>query len=484
MIGNPRQSDSPTAPPEDAYVLPLKEFPAILWRRAWIILLVTVVFAGTAVAVNLPQRPVYEASIKVMVRQERGVAETPTGVGGLQDVTATMAEAVASRPLAETVIQQTGLEITSGAFLERLSASQIEGTQFIHVSYKDTDPQRAQQVVNTVGEEFSEQISSMSSSPNAITATVWEPAAVPGEPVGPDLVRDGLLAALLGAVLGAGLALLLHLLDDRWRSPKELEQFSGVPVFGIIARFEAKKGDTQGRSKMAPLLRRQRREEEPDDLSGRLITVLEPSDVASEGYRILRTNLFHSIADTPPKVILLTSPGPREGKSTTCANLGVVLALADKQTLIVDCDLRKPEMHKMFGLGNVPGLTNVLAGEHKLQEVWQEAFIKGLRVLTVGPVPPNPAEVLSSSRFAQLLDGVRREFDYVLVDAPPTRLVSDPIILAPHCDGVLLVLDAQDTDKGAVRESLRRLEGVGANVLGTVMNSVEDSKVSGYDYRY
>jgi capsular exopolysaccharide synthesis family protein len=234
---------------------------------------------------------------------------------------------------------------------------------------------------------------------------------------------------------------------------------------------------------MARRVRRShRREESLRDLSGYLITVSEPSDVASEAYRTLRTNLFYSVADAPPRVILLTSPGPREGKSTTCANLGVVLAQADKQTLILDCDLRNPAMHKIFGIGNIEGMMNVLTGERDLPEVLQEP-LKNLKVLTVGPIPLNPAEILSSRSFAQFLNRVRQEFDYVLLDAPPTRLVSDPIVLASQGDAVLLVLDAQKTGKGAVRESLRSLEAVGANILGTVMNNEEDSKAGGY-YRY
>lgn len=228
--------------------------------------------------------------------------------------------------------------------------------------------------------------------------------------------------------------------------------------------------------------RRQRKEDEARDLSGRLITVLDPTSVAAEAYRSLRTNLLYALVDNPPRVIVLTSPGPREGKSTTCANLGVVLTQADKRTLIIDCDFRKPVLHKVFGLRNIYGVVDVLVGQHTLEEVWHEP-LSGLKVLTVGPVPPNPAELLGSRRFAQFLASVRRDFDYVLIDAPPVGLVSDPAILATQGDGVLLVLDAQNTRKGALRESMRSLEAVGANVLGTVMNNVKKGR-DGYYYSY
>ncbi len=228
--------------------------------------------------------------------------------------------------------------------------------------------------------------------------------------------------------------------------------------------------------------RRARKGDATEDLSWRLVTLLDSTSVATEDYRSLRANLLFALVDDPPKVIVLTSPGPREGKSTTCANLAVVLAQAEKKTLILDCDLRKPVIHGIFDLHNIRGIVNVLSGQRRLQEVWQEP-LSGLKVVTAGPVPPNPAELLSSRRFAEFLASVRRDFDYVLIDAPPVGLVSDAAILATQGDGVLLVLDAQNTRKGALRESMRSLQGVGANVLGTVMNNVKRGK-GGYYYGY
>lgn len=196
----------------------------------------------------------------------------------------------------------------------------------------------------------------------------------------------------------------------------------------------------------------------------------------------MRTNLFYALVDDPPKIITVTSPNPREGKSTLCANLGAVLAQADKNTLIVDCDLRRPVLHKTFGVRNIHGIVNVLVGEHSLEDVSQEPM-QGLKVVTVGPLPLNPAELLSSKRFADFLEKVRKDFDYVLLDAPPTELVADPAIIAAQGDGVLLVFDVQSTRKGAVRRSVRSLEAVGANVLGTVMNNVKSTR-GGYHQGY
>jgi capsular exopolysaccharide synthesis family protein len=233
------------------------------------------------------------------------------------------------------------------------------------------------------------------------------------------------------------------------------------------------------------LKNRFRREEEANGhFSGDLVTVASPDDVASEAYRTLRTNLLYALKDGPSKVIVVTSPGPIEGKTITCANLGVVLAQADKNVLILDCDLRKPTLHKIFGLRNLRGVVDLLTGERNLQEVWQESPLLGMKIVTAGPIPPNPAELLYSSRFAQLLDQARQGFDIVLLDSPPTQLGSDPLILAAQGDGVLLVIDLQDTRKGSVRHSMRSLEAAGANLLGTVMNNVELSRGGYFDSRH
>lgn len=228
-------------------------------------------------------------------------------------------------------------------------------------------------------------------------------------------------------------------------------------------------------------MRRLKRNEQAnrEDPSRRLVTIEEPESAASESFRSLRTNLFYAVVDEPPKVVMITSVNPREGKSTVCANLGVVLAQAEKRTLVVDCDLRRPVLHKIFGLRNIYGLVNVMVGERSLQQVWQEP-LSGLKVVTVGSLPLNPAELLSSRRFAEFLQRVRGEFDYVLVDAPPIGPVADPAIIAAHSDAALLVLDAQNTRKSAVRSGVRSLEAVGGRVLGTVMNNVEGS--GGYSY--
>jgi capsular exopolysaccharide synthesis family protein len=228
---------------------------------------------------------------------------------------------------------------------------------------------------------------------------------------------------------------------------------------------------------------RQAQKDNVGTLSEHLVALLDPAAVASEAYRSLRTSLLYAVADAPPTVLLITSPGSADGKSTTCANLAVVLAQAGKETLVIDGDLREPSLHRIFEVPNVNGVVNVLTGEYNLSEVCTEP-LPGLKILSAGPIPPNPAELLSSGRFAQLIGQARRLFDYVLIDSPPTELVSDPMIIATQADAVLLVLDSQGTSKGSLRKAMRNLEAVGANILGTVMNKAPRAEAGRYDYSY
>lgn len=250
MTGMPYspQKNAPGGADEDAYVLPIKDVLQVLWKRLWLIALVMIVLTGVAVGASLTLPPTYEASIKILVGQERGITETPTDVVGLQQLTETMTIFVTTRPVAEETIRRLDLNTTPDVFLEeRLEANTLPESQFVEVSYRDSDRQRAREVTNTVGEVFEERISQVSGNANAVTATVVEPAVTPGSPVSPNPLRNGLLALMIGAVLGTGLALLLEFLDDSWRSPEEAEQISGVPTFGVVPEFRVTKAKKTGK---------------------------------------------------------------------------------------------------------------------------------------------------------------------------------------------------------------------------------------------
>ncbi len=231
---------------EGEYIFSWRESLVTIRERLWVILLVTIVLMGAAWGFSLAQTPKYQASITILVGQERGITEAPEDVMGLQQLTQTMAVGVSSRPVAEAVIRQEDLRMTTEELLEGMSVEQIPDTQFIRVGYTDTDPERARRVANAVGEAFSERISEVSSNANSITASVWEPAATPNDPVSPNPVRNGLLGLAVGLMLGLALGFLLEYLDDTWRSPEEVESISGVPTLAVIPEAKVAKDTKRG----------------------------------------------------------------------------------------------------------------------------------------------------------------------------------------------------------------------------------------------
>lgn len=215
-----------------------------------------------------------------------------------------------------------------------------------------------------------------------------------------------------------------------------------------------------------------------------IISEINPKSPISEAYRILRTNLGFSAIDKELKTIMVTSAQPGEGKSTTSVNLAVVYAQADKKVLIIDADLRKPKLHQMFVKTNRIGLSHLLSGQSILLQAVMETHIPNLSVITSGPIPPNPSEILSSNRMTRLLEELRGAFDIIILDTPPVLAVSDAQIVAAKCDGVLLVVHAGKTKRDAVMKAKASLDHVKANLLGTVLNQKSRRDADDYYYYY
>lgn len=214
-----------------------------------------------------------------------------------------------------------------------------------------------------------------------------------------------------------------------------------------------------------------------------LIVEKEPKSIASEAYRTLRTNIQYSSFDKDVKTILITSSGPSEGKSTTAGNLALSMAQADKKVLLIDCDLRKPTVHKKFNISNEKGLSNYLIGEVSLDEVL-EKYSDNLYLLTSGTIPPNPAEMLSSKKMKEFLNSMEDEFDSIIIDSPPVLAVTDAQILSTIVEGVLLVAASGQTEKEIIIRSKELLMKVKANILGVVLTKVPVNTGKGYGYSY
>jgi len=213
-----------------------------------------------------------------------------------------------------------------------------------------------------------------------------------------------------------------------------------------------------------------------------LITLQAPRSPISEAYRALRTNLEFASLDTAIRTIVVTSPGPNEGKSTTLANLAVTLAQAEKGVILMDCDLRRPCLHEFFGLDNSVGLTTLIVDETALSDPpLQETGVPGLSLLPSGPLPPRPPDLLGSRRMEKVLSALLERSDIILLDAPPVVAVTDAAVLATKVDGVLLVVSSGNTRREDAREAVARLEKVKARIIGAVLNNVElDTSLNRY----
>jgi len=215
-----------------------------------------------------------------------------------------------------------------------------------------------------------------------------------------------------------------------------------------------------------------------------LITERNPKSPISEGYRMLRTNIEFSSIDNPLQVIMITSSNPREGKSTTCANLAVAFAQANKRVLLIDADLRKPTQHHIFGTSNRNGLTTALFQQKELRDVILPSGTDNLSIVHAGPTPPNPSELLSSRQMTALLDTTRTLYDVVLIDTPPIVSVTDAQIVATRSDGVVLVIDSGNVKKEVALKAKASLDHVKAKLVGVVLNNINRKHSNSYAYYY
>ncbi|WP_028559185.1 CpsD/CapB family tyrosine-protein kinase [Paenibacillus pinihumi] len=216
-----------------------------------------------------------------------------------------------------------------------------------------------------------------------------------------------------------------------------------------------------------------------------LITITNPRSPISESYRTLRTNIDFSSIDEQVQVIMVSSAGPGEGKSTTISNLAVTYAQTERRVVLIDADMRRPTAHHTFQLSNRQGLSSILSQQATYQDIVQNTDIPNLQIITSGPIPPNPAEMMASKRMSALLDELRQNYDIILIDAPPLLAVTDPQIIASKSDGVIMVVDYGNVKKDAAMKAKANLDNVNARILGVVMNNVKRKNgEAGYYYYY
>lgn len=503
--------------------LELRQYYFIVRRWLWLIVLCTILGAGGAFAVSTQTTPVYQASTTLLVQQ------APAGDGSeyqsiltSERLARTYSEMLKARPIMELVINQLSLEERPQDLAERVSVELVRDTQLIRLRVEHTDPATAARAANAVAEAFvsytetlkqsrfaesmaslqqqTEQLARLieeteersdalgpdegaeqarlegilagyrntystlvqnyeamrvSAARSSDDVVLFEAAEMPRSPVRPRTLMNTALAGVVGAMIGLGTAFLIEYLDDTVKSPNDVEQAAGLSVLGAINRF---KGDE-------------------------LIASKEPLSPVAEAFRTLRTNIRYSGLDEPIRTLLVTSPGPTEGKSILVSNLATVMAQGQLKVVVVDSDLRRPRQHEIFGMLKDPGLTEALVDGHMDAVIRNVTAAEGLSVIASGALPPNPAEMLGSQRMTHMIGQLREAADVVLIDSPPVLAVTDAAVLAQAVDGVLLVVEAGRTRRAELQETVEALGQVGVNVIGVVLNQIDAAR-SGYYYYY
>jgi non-specific protein-tyrosine kinase len=499
----------------------------LLRKWLWLVILLAVLAAAAGFVISRRSARIYQASVTLMVNQAANAA----AAAGYSDILTserlarTYASLLVSRPVLDETAQRLGIapKLLAGA----ITVTPVRDTQLLQIKVLGTIPELTAQIANTLPAVFVERNTEMQLGRVAASKTkleaeiaaiekdlavtqqqllhatddtqrtrletslaqyrntystllasyqqvklaeaqainnivVAEPAAVPEIPIRPRTRTNVLLAAMVGALLALGIGFLVEYLDDTIKTPDDVSRVSGLSTLGAIARL--KEGDDPRR----------------------LVTWLRAKSPESEAYRTLRTNIQFSSVDSPIRSLLVTSSSPGEGKSTTAANLAVVLAQTGQRVIVVDTDLRRPVLHKIFGVPNNDGLTTaLLAGADLALETYlRPTELDTLTVLTSGPIPPNPSEILDSHRMRHLVEVLTQAADIVIFDSPPVLAVTDAVVLGRQVDGVLMVADAGKTREHALAQATAELQKTGANVLGVALNRLNPRRGQHYYYYY
>lgn len=501
----------------------------VLRRWLWLLIASVLLAAGAAFLVSSALPKTYEAKVTLIVGQSLQSANPDySQLLASQRLSQTYADLVTTQPLLSRVIDREGLDVTAEDLRKLVKSDAPRDSTLVSITVTDPDPVRVAAIANTIADELiaaspaisgrdsdvqrfvddnlksvQAQIVDTQTETNRLTVlqtrtpdqesrlqvlqarlvtlsqtyatllqsssqsgsnllTVVDPAIAPDQASSPRVLLNTVLAGLVGLLLAIGAAYLIEYLDDTLKSPDDVEAATGLPTIGTIIQM---KGD-QGRS---PIYR--------------MATILYPRSPAAEAYRTLRTNIEFTSLEAPARTILVTSSIPGEGKTTTASNLAAVFAQAGHETLLVDVDLRKPGVHKMFDLPNTQGLTDLLRSDDlPVHRVAQRTEQEHLSVITTGPLPPNPAELIRSTRMRSVLDRIAQSAEFVIVDSPPLQAVTDAAILSSLVDGTVLVVFAGHSRSGAVRNGRETLAKVGARVLGVTLNRMSEAMSGDYYY--
>lgn len=443
----------------------LQDFAKLL-RSRWITIVVsTLIAVMVAVGVSLMTTPLYQASTRLFVSTTSGSSLNDIYQGNRfsQERVISYAELLMGATLAQRTIDKLGLDMSAGELQGNITASSKADTVLIDVQVLDASPIKARDIANTLSDEFVQLVRELETPENGslpdARVVIEQRASIPETPVVPKTARNLAIGFALGLLLGIAFAIARDLLDNTVKDRSTLEEITHAGVVGSI-----------------PLDKERRKQP--------AISFDTDSSIIAEAFRKLRTNLQFLTIDNPPRVIVVTSSMPSEGKTTTAINLALALAEADHDVVLVDGDLRRPMLHKRLDLVGPVGFSTVLSGATQLTDALQKTRFPKLHVLTSGIVPPNPSEILGSQSAKKLLAELRAKFDYVIIDSTPLLAVTDAAILAAGADGVLIIARFGHTKREQLAHAVRNVEDVGAPLLGAVFTMMPTRGGTSYSYGY
>ena len=444
----------------------LRDYVRILHRN-WILILVLLVLglAGGAGYAAL-QQPKYVAATQLYVSVRTEGAATGDLVQGTtfaRQMVTSYVDVVSTALVLEPVIEKLGLDDSVSGLSSRVNATTPLNTVLIDISVTDGDPKQAADIANAVASSFQDAVQKTLEQPatedaiSPVRITVTEPAVASSTPTSPNVRLLIVLGGVIGLALGLAVAMLRTVLDNRIHTLHDIETLTDRPVLGGIA-FD------------------------PDATKRPLIVHADPRSPRAESFRSLRTNLQFLNLDSGPRIFVVSSAGPGEGKSTTTANLAIALAETGARVALIDGDLRLPRVADYLAIEGGVGLTDVLIGRVDVADALQKWGTTDLFVLPSGQVPPNPSELLGSAAMDQVLKSLGDYFDYVLIDAPPLLLVTDAAVVGSKTRGVIIAAASGKTKKQELSGALRALENAGVPMLGVVVTMLPTKGPDSYGY--
>ena len=437
-----------------------------LLRARWVIICVTIVaVVSGAVALTLLTTPLYQASTRLFVSTTTSASASEIYQGNLfsQQRVLSYAKLIMGETLAQRTVDKLDLDMSAAELQAKVKASAAPNTVLIDVTVLDESPVRARDIADALSDEFVIMVSQLETpeegaKPDA-RVVVEQKASIPANPVIPKTNRNLAIGVALGVLLGIGLAVLRDRFDNTVKDRRMLEEITEVGLVGNIPFAKERRSDAA-------------------------ISFATDHSPIAEGFRELRTNLQFLEVDNPPRVLVVTSSLPSEGKTTTAINLALALAEAEHSVVLVDGDMRRPKLDTYLDLVGSVGFSTVLSGRASLHEVLQKTRFPGLSVLTSGAVPPNPSELLGSLAAKKVLSEMRAHFDYVIVDSSPLLAVTDAAVLAAASDGVLVMARFGGTKRDQLAHAVGNLRNVGAPILGAVFTMTPVRGRGSYTYSY